>query len=80
MLGCNINMSTLVYEPPRYGPTLWDIGIPDRSAAEFFVPNPNPQYVNKLFCDQPQKFVPLTQFMIDNFFLVIITLIPLNKT
>ncbi|KAL4558971.1 hypothetical protein LXL04_031097 [Taraxacum kok-saghyz] len=53
--GCNINMSTLVYEPPRYGPTLWDIGIPDRSAAEFFVPNPNPQYVNKLFCDQPQN-------------------------
>ncbi|CAI9266406.1 unnamed protein product [Lactuca saligna] len=53
--GCDINVGTLVYEPPRSGPTLWDIGIPDRSAAEFFVPDPNPQYVNKLFLDQPQN-------------------------
>lgn len=53
-------MGTLVYEPPRNGPTLWEIGIPDRSAAEFYVPDPNPQYVNKLFLDQPQKFVFVT--------------------
>ncbi|KAL7617893.1 hypothetical protein Lser_V15G00032 [Lactuca serriola] len=53
--GCDINVGTLVYEPLRSGPTLWEIGIPDRSAAEFFVPDPNPQYVNKLFLDQPQN-------------------------
>ncbi|PWA36453.1 Carbohydrate-binding-like fold [Artemisia annua] len=53
--GCNINVGTLIYEPPRNGPTLWEIGIPDRSAAEFYVPDPNPQYVNKLFLDQPKN-------------------------
>ncbi|KAJ0786442.1 putative rhamnogalacturonan endolyase [Helianthus annuus] len=53
--GCNINVGTLLYEPPRNGPTLWEIGIPDRSAAEFYVPDPNPQFVNKLFLDQPQN-------------------------
>ncbi|MFS7913232.1 putative rhamnogalacturonan endolyase [Helianthus anomalus] len=53
--GCNINVGTLVYEPPRNGPTLWEIGIPDRSAAEFYVPDPNPLFVNKLFLNQPQN-------------------------
>ncbi|KAL8225464.1 hypothetical protein R6Q57_018021 [Mikania cordata] len=53
--GCNIDVGTLVYEPPRNGPTLWEIGAPDRSAAEFYVPDPNPQFVNRLFLDQPQN-------------------------
>uniref|UniRef100_A0A0E0MJA4 rhamnogalacturonan endolyase n=1 Tax=Oryza punctata TaxID=4537 RepID=A0A0E0MJA4_ORYPU len=29
-----INLGDLVFEPPRSGPTLWEMGVPDRSAAE----------------------------------------------
>ncbi|XP_058081200.1 probable rhamnogalacturonate lyase B isoform X5 [Magnolia sinica] len=54
--GCDIVLGDLVYEPPRDGPTLWEIGIPDRSAAEFYVPDPNPMYVNKLYINHPDKF------------------------
>ncbi|XP_059634547.1 probable rhamnogalacturonate lyase B isoform X2 [Cornus florida] len=54
--GSEINMGDLVYEPPRNGPTLWEIGIPDRSAAEFYVPDPNPMYINKLFVNHPDRF------------------------
>ncbi|XP_019438471.1 PREDICTED: uncharacterized protein LOC109344244 isoform X1 [Lupinus angustifolius] len=46
--GSFIELGGLVYEPPRDGPTLWEIGIPDRSAAEFYVPDPDPQYINRL--------------------------------
>ncbi|KAI3725621.1 hypothetical protein L1987_65412 [Smallanthus sonchifolius] len=53
--GCDINLGNLVYEPPRDGPTLWEIGIPDRSAAEFLVPEPNPKYVNQLFVNNPKS-------------------------
>ncbi|KAM6543812.1 hypothetical protein CsatB_008259 [Cannabis sativa] len=42
---CYKEMGELVYMPPRNGATLWEIGIPDRSAAEFYVPDPNPDYV-----------------------------------
>lgn len=52
----NIDMGDLVYEPPRDGPTLWEIGYPDRSAAEFFIPDPNPKYVNKFLLDEPNRF------------------------
>lgn len=48
-------MGDLVYEPPRDGPTLWEIGIPDRSAAEFYVPDPNPKYINKLYVNHPDR-------------------------
>lgn len=48
-------MGDLVYKPPRDGPTLWEIGIPDRSAAEFYVPDPNPSYVNKLLVNHPDR-------------------------
>lgn len=54
--GCEINVDDIVFEPPRDGPTLWEIGIPDRSAAEFYVPDPNPKFINKLFIDHPDKF------------------------
>ncbi|KAK7282913.1 hypothetical protein RIF29_12031 [Crotalaria pallida] len=54
--GSDIDIGDLVYEPPRDGPTLWEIGIPDRSAAEFFVPDPNPKYINKLYVNHPDKF------------------------
>ncbi|CAI0449310.1 unnamed protein product [Linum tenue] len=46
--GCYVDMGDLVFEPPRNGPTLWEIGVPDRSASEFYVPDPNPKYINKL--------------------------------
>ncbi|MED6130816.1 hypothetical protein PIB30_004237 [Stylosanthes scabra] len=51
-----IELDDLVYEPPRDGPTLWEIGIPDRTAAEFYVPDPNPKYINKLYVNHPHKF------------------------
>lgn len=51
--GSQIDIGDLLYVPPRNGPTLWEIGIPDRSAAEFFVPDPSPMYVNKLYIDHP---------------------------
>ncbi|KAK3017898.1 hypothetical protein RJ639_005204 [Escallonia herrerae] len=38
--GVDIQLGDIVYDPPRNGFTLWEIGIPDRSAAEFFVPDP----------------------------------------
>lgn len=40
--GSEIDLNVLVYEPPRKGPTLWEIGIPDRTAGEFYIPDPNP--------------------------------------
>ncbi|KAL8096326.1 hypothetical protein AgCh_037332 [Apium graveolens] len=54
--GCDIDVKELVYEPPRDGPTLWEIGIPDRSAAEFYVPDPNPNYVNPVLTNPADRF------------------------
>ncbi|KAK9930032.1 hypothetical protein M0R45_027091 [Rubus argutus] len=54
--GCDIDLGDLVYEPPRDGPTLWEIGVPDRSAAEFYVPDPSPKYINKLYVNHPDRF------------------------
>ncbi|PRQ20949.1 putative rhamnogalacturonan endolyase [Rosa chinensis] len=54
--GCDIDLGSLVYEPPRDGPTLWEIGYPDRSAAGFYVPDPNPKYINKLYVNHPDRF------------------------
>jgi hypothetical protein len=58
-VGCEIDLGDIIYEPPRDGPTLWEIGIPDRSAAEFYVPDPNPKFINKLYIDHPDKLVIL---------------------
>ncbi|KAL0379038.1 UNVERIFIED_CONTAM: hypothetical protein Sradi_3209300 [Sesamum radiatum] len=52
--GCKIRLRSLVYDPPRNGPTLWEIGIPDRT-AEFFVPDPNHAY-EPIYMSQPDKF------------------------
>ncbi|XP_019058445.1 PREDICTED: probable rhamnogalacturonate lyase B [Tarenaya hassleriana] len=49
--GSNIDIGELIYEPPRDGPTIWEIGVPDRTAAEFYIPNPDPRYTNKLYMD-----------------------------
>ncbi|KAF6150992.1 hypothetical protein GIB67_016470 [Kingdonia uniflora] len=54
--GSDIRLGFLVYEPPRDGPTLWEIGIPDRSAAEFYVPDPDPNFINKLYVNHPDRF------------------------
>lgn len=44
-------LGSLVYEPPRSGPTIWEIGIPDRTAAEFYVPAASPMLMNKLYTE-----------------------------
>lgn len=44
-----------MYKPPRNGPTLWEIGIPDRYAAEFYVPDPDPKYINKLYVNHTDR-------------------------
>ena len=54
-----MEMGDLVYEPPRDGPTLWEIGIPDRSAEEFYIPAPNPKYINKLYVNHPDRLAML---------------------
>ncbi|XP_026657969.2 probable rhamnogalacturonate lyase B [Phoenix dactylifera] len=55
--GNNVDLGDLVFEPPRDGVTLWEIGIPDRSAAEFYIPNPNLKYVNRLYInDSADRF------------------------
>lgn len=47
--GIDINLGHLIYNPPRNGPTLWEIGFPDRTAAEFFIPDPLPSLQNYLY-------------------------------
>ncbi|KAL6176756.1 hypothetical protein ACLB2K_053389 [Fragaria x ananassa] len=54
--GCDIQLGDLVYEPPRDGPTLWEIGFPDRTATGFYAPDPNPKYINKLYVNHPDRF------------------------
>ncbi|KAL0381701.1 UNVERIFIED_CONTAM: hypothetical protein Sangu_0234400 [Sesamum angustifolium] len=54
--GSKVQIGDLVYDPPRHGPTLWEIGIPDRSAAEFYIPDPAPGLINKLFINHKDKF------------------------
>ncbi|RVW46020.1 hypothetical protein CK203_068593 [Vitis vinifera] len=40
----------------RDGPTVWEIGFPDRTTIGFYVPDVNPMYANKLFLNSPEKF------------------------
>ncbi|XP_075102901.1 uncharacterized protein LOC107816999 [Nicotiana tabacum] len=55
--GSRTRLQTLVYNPPRNGPTLWEIGIPERTAAEFFIPNPQPRLQNQLYIEHyAEKF------------------------
>ena len=56
-------MGDLVYELPRDGPALWEIGIPDRTAAEFSVPDPNPKYINKLYVNHPERLASLPMIL-----------------
>nr|POE82193.1 rhamnogalacturonate lyase [Quercus suber] len=54
--GSDIDLGDLVFEPPRDGPTLWEIGTPDRTAAEFYIPDPDPKYINKLYVNHPDRY------------------------
>ncbi|CAL1367707.1 unnamed protein product [Linum trigynum] len=55
--GNEINLGQVMFKPPRNGPTVWELGIPNRSAKEFFIPNPDPKALNKFWLDKPdQKF------------------------
>ncbi|XP_055959712.1 uncharacterized protein LOC126654761 [Mercurialis annua] len=51
--GSKIKLGVLRYDPPRNGPTLWEIGVPDRSASEFYVPDAYPTLMNKLYTHHP---------------------------
>lgn len=53
LTGDDILLGQLYYRPPRNGPTVWEIGFPDRSAQEFYVPDPYPSLINKLFLGKP---------------------------
>lgn len=54
--GLVVNLGDLYFEPPRHGKTIWEIGVPDRTAAEFFVPEAHPKYINKLFVNHPERY------------------------
>ncbi|GFZ03241.1 rhamnogalacturonate lyase family protein [Actinidia rufa] len=54
--GSQTLLGNLVYSPVRNGPTVWEIGFPDRTATGFYVPDVNPMYSNKLFLNSPEKY------------------------
>ncbi|XP_047312801.1 rhamnogalacturonate lyase B-like [Impatiens glandulifera] len=54
--GGMIGLGDIVYWPVRAGPTLWEIGVPDRTAAEFYVPDPRPERINPVFGQQKDNF------------------------
>lgn len=51
-----LDLGDLIYAPPRDGQTVWEIGTPDRTAGEFFIPDPNPKYINKIFINHPERY------------------------
>ncbi|KAK3039680.1 LOW QUALITY PROTEIN: hypothetical protein RJ639_027021 [Escallonia herrerae] len=54
--GSQKQLDDLIYVPLRDGPTVWEIGIPDRTSTGFYVPDVNLMYANKLFLNSPEKF------------------------
>ncbi|XP_042065102.1 probable rhamnogalacturonate lyase B isoform X2 [Salvia splendens] len=54
--GLETEVGDVIYVPIRDGPTVWEIGYPDRTAATYYVPDVNPIYVNKLFVNTPEKY------------------------
>lgn len=53
--GSQTELGNLIYVPLRNGPTVWEIGYPDRTAFGYYVPDVNPMYVNKLFLNSQEK-------------------------
>ncbi|XP_060185880.1 uncharacterized protein LOC132615317 [Lycium barbarum] len=47
--GKETHLGQIIFEAPRSAPTLWEIGFPDRTAAEFFIPDPLPSLQNYLY-------------------------------
>lgn len=47
--GEDIDLGDIIYEPPRDGPTLWEIGYPDRTACDFYIPDPDSENMNRLY-------------------------------
>ncbi|KAJ8761828.1 hypothetical protein K2173_004677 [Erythroxylum novogranatense] len=54
--GLETQVGNLIYVPPRDGPTLWEIGFPDRTANGYYVPEVEPMYLNRLFINSPEKY------------------------
>lgn len=48
------------------GPTLWEIGIPHSSAAEFYIPDPNPKFINKLYVNHPDRLAQTYSLIFKN--------------
>ncbi|XP_023544015.1 probable rhamnogalacturonate lyase C [Cucurbita pepo subsp. pepo] len=42
--GSHTHLGILTYSPLRDGPTVWEIGFPDRTAGSFYVPDVNPMF------------------------------------
>lgn len=70
-----IQLGSLMFNPPRNGPTIWEIGIPDRSAAEFHVPDPYPNLINRVFVGKPKHKLAKSQPRIAYAFNLILILI-----
>lgn len=54
-VGSRIKLGFIVYSPPRNGGTIWEIGVPDRSAAEFYIPDASRNFQNKLYNNHPKQ-------------------------
>ncbi|KAL0367889.1 UNVERIFIED_CONTAM: hypothetical protein Scaly_1007800 [Sesamum calycinum] len=54
--GSNVKIRNMVFKAPRKGAPLWEIGIPDRSAAEFFIPEPSPKFRIHKYRVEIEKF------------------------
>ncbi|KAJ7967711.1 Rhamnogalacturonate lyase [Quillaja saponaria] len=54
--GSETQLGNLTFVPLRDGPTVWEIGFPDRTAITYFIPDVNMMYVNKLFLNSPEKY------------------------
>ncbi|KAF5176062.1 Rhamnogalacturonate lyase [Thalictrum thalictroides] len=62
--GSETELGNLIYIPPRSGPTLWEIGYPDRSAIGFYVPDVNSMYINPLYINSPEKVLVTPEFFL----------------
>ncbi|CAN8328463.1 unnamed protein product [Cochlearia groenlandica] len=51
-----VSLGRVVFTPPRNGPTLWEIGVPDRTAREYFVPEPYKNTMNPLYLNHTDTF------------------------
>eukprot|EP00897_Mesotaenium_endlicherianum_P010878 jgi/Mesen1/9819/ME000007S09888 len=53
--GQTVSLRVLTWKPTRLGPTVWEIGTPDKSSGEFFCPVLNPRNLNYPY---PQATTP----------------------